>query len=50
MNVTFSCRLKNKTATPLPHSLTTAELILGCIVTAAFALLVAHVAVGFFLP
>ena len=49
MNVTFTCRVKNKTATP-PHSITTAELILGCIVTAAFALLVAHVAVEFFLP
>lgn len=49
MNVTFTCRVKNKTATP-PHSITTTELILGSVVSAAFALLVAYVATGFFLP
>jgi hypothetical protein len=50
MKVTVYCRLKNKTATPLPHSTTTTERILGGVVIAAFALLCAHIAVGFFLP
>lgn len=49
MNIKFTCRIRNRSAI-LPHTTTTAELILGCIVTAAFALLTAHIAVGFFLP
>jgi hypothetical protein len=49
MNVTVYCRLKDKTATP-PHSTTTTERILGVVGVAAFALLCAHIAVGFFFP
>jgi hypothetical protein len=50
MKVTFYFRLKNRAATPLPHSTTTTERILGVVVTAAFALLCARIAVGFFFP
>jgi len=50
MNVTFSCRENKRAATPLPHSTTTTERILGVVVIAAFALLCAHIAVGFFFP
>ena len=50
MKVTVYCRLKNKTATPLLHSTTITERILGVGGIAAFALLCAHIVVGFFLP
>jgi hypothetical protein len=49
MKVTFYCRLKNRAATP-PHSTTITERILGVVGIAAFALLCAHIAVGFFFP
>jgi hypothetical protein len=49
MKVTVYCRLKNRAATP-PHKATTNERILGVVGIAAFALLCAHIAVGFFLP
>ena len=49
MNVTFSCRENKRAATP-PHPTTTTERILGVVVIAAFALLCAHIAVGFFFP
>ena len=49
MNIKFTCRIRNRSAI-LPHTTTTTEYILGSVVIAAFALLTAHIAVGFFLP
>ena len=50
MRVTFYCRLKNRSAILPHHTTTTTEYILGGVVIAAFALLCAHIAVGFFFP
>ena len=50
MNIKFTCRIRNRSAILPHHATTTTEYILGSVVIAAFALLTAHIAVGFFLP